>query len=712
MQAKEIDFVDEILGTATAAEWVAPAPVEAMPTAVVDAPVSIAPKRRLRLRFRNPLAGARFRNPLAGARFRPRHVPRAVGFALAFAVGAIACLAVLAAVAVAAFSATSGRVVPGVRLGSLDLSGLSRDQVIARLNVTYAYLGQGEVTVTTPTGAATITYQQLGRGPDVAFMADETMRIGHSGNPIGDAINMLKTAVNGQTVPVVVHIDPTAVATSVHQLVGNDQLPRDAQAWMQTGTFTYSSSAPGRGIDEAAIFTAIIDHLTDPGASASFQAGGAFVELKPRVNDKDAEAAISEAQKMLVDVNLIFGVEPGAGGSGQTASPARIYKIDAQTVFSWIDFGTRSDGTYGPFADPARMQVYLSDLSKQIQIAPVEPTIVFSSAGAPVGVKGGSDGASIDRAATSQALATYLDGLASGEQQVFAVAATATSISPNITVASLSHLVDIGSWTTTFYPDISNGNGANIRVPAQVFNGQIVAPGQQFSFLDAVGPIDPAHGFTWGGVIQGGKSNHTGAMGGGICSASTTMFNAAARAGLQIDERHAHFYYIDRYPVGLDATVFSDGAQTWDLKWTNDTPNPILIVGSSTYGSKSTVTIELWSLPTGRTVAFSPEFKANMVWAGDSTEYVGTLAPGQQVRAEFPTDGFDTSRTRTVTDSTGKVVHTDQWFSHYTVVDGLLEIGASIPSAPMPPPDAPSPAPAIPAPAPASTPAGRLRSIR
>ena len=75
----------------------------------------------------------------------------------------------------------------------------------------------------------------------------------------------------------------------------------------------------------------------------------------------------------------------------------------------------------------------------------------------------------------------------------------------------------------------------------------------------AVGPIDAAHGYTMGGVIQGGKSDHTGAMGGGICSASTTMFNAAARAGLQIDERHAHFYYINRYPVGLDATVYSNG---------------------------------------------------------------------------------------------------------------------------------------------------------
>jgi vancomycin resistance protein YoaR len=205
-----------------------------------------------------------------------------------------------------------------------------------------------------------------------------------------------------------------------------------------------------------------------------------------------------------------------------------------------------------------------------------------------------------------------------------------------------------------------------------------------------------------GGVIKGGKSDHTGAMGGGICSASTTMFNAAARAGLQIDERHAHFYYIYRYPVGLDATVYSDGTSTWDLKWTNDTPNPILIRAYSTYGSKSTITIELWSRPIDRKVSFSPEFKANIVQPGDSTVYVTNLKPGQQNRAEYPTIGFSTSRTRTVTDSTGKVIHTDTWNSSYTKVDGILQIGvAAAPPAPAPTPPPVEPAPPVPTPTPA-----------
>jgi vancomycin resistance protein YoaR len=638
-----------------------------------------------------------------------------IGFAFAFVLGAIACVAVFATVAVAAFNADSNRVVAGVRAGSVDLSGLSRDQVTARLRATYAYLDQGEVTVTTPSGSAQIAYQALGRTPDVEFMADEAMRIGHSGNPIGDAVDILRTAVNGQTFPVVVRVDPTAVATSVRQLSSANQLPRDAQATVQAGTFTYSSSASGRAIDETAIANAIIDHLTTPDAPANFQAGGAFVELRPRVSDKGAQAAIAAAQKMIVDVNLTFGGDaqapaatqaPAASavaspGSSQAMNPPKTYTIGSDTVLGWIVFRTNTDGTYGPAADPALMDSYLSELSTKVRIAPVEPKLTFNGSGAPPSLAGGRDGTDINVAATSDVIAIYLDNLASGGQQVPAFAAVPEPVAPNITVDSLSHLVQIGTWTTQFYPDISNGNGANIRLPAALLNGQIVAPGKQFSFFQAVSPIDLAHGYAMGGVIEHGKSNHTGAIGGGICSASTTMFNAAARAGLQIDERHAHFYYIDRYPVGLDATVFSDGYQVWDVKWTNDTPNPIVIVAGSTYGSTSTMTVQLWSLPLDRTVTFSPEYKANIIRATDHTAYVTTLKPGQQARAEYPTNGYDTSRTRTVTDSTGTVIHTDTWTSHYSVVNGLLLIG----SAPPPPP--PPPPPAAPAAAPTVAPATR-----
>jgi vancomycin resistance protein YoaR len=665
----------------------------------------------------------RLRNSVVATRFRPSFDPRTTAFALAFAVGAIASLFLIAAVAFGLSSGYSSRVIPGVHVGSVDVSGLNRDEVIAKLQTAYAYLSQGQVTVTTPVGAATITYQQAGRAPDLEVMADAAMSVGHTGNPIGDAASIIRSSVAGQSVPVVVHVDPMALATRIHNLVGTSVLPpQDAQVTLKGGTLALAPSTGGSGIDEVAISTEIIDKLTQPDAPADLQAGGTYVTLNPRVSDKNAQDAIAAAQKMVVDVALVWNGAPAQSPApSQSAAPIKsqappkTFTIDAQTIRGWIVFGTKPDGSYGPAADPALVQAYLFALAPKVEIKAHEPTVKFDSSNVPVGVNGGWDGVGIDVAATSQAIETYLDSLVSGGNPGSTIAIVTAPVPPQITVDSLSGMVKIGkgSWTTTFFPDVSNGNGANIRTPAKLLNGQVVGPGQQFSFLQAVGPINEANGYKIGGVIQGGKSNHTGAMGGGICSASTTMFNAAARAGLQIDERHAHFYYITRYPVGLDATVYSNGVETWDLKWTNDTPYPIVIIARTTPGSRSTITIELWSRPIDRTVAFTGQVKANVATATDGKQYgVSTLKPGQQNRAEYPTDGFDTSATRTVKDSTGNVIHTDTWKSHYTKVDGILQIGGSAPPSETPTPSAgaptptpgPTPTPAPPAPTPTPAP--------
>jgi vancomycin resistance protein YoaR len=661
------------------------------------------------------VAPERLRNPVVAARFHPSLDPRTGAFALAFAVGAIASLFLVAAVAFGLSSGYSSRVIPGVHVGSVDVSGLSRDEVIAKLQTAYAYLSQGQVTVTTPVGAATITYQQAGRGPDVEVMADAAILVGHTGNPIGDAASIIRSSLAGQPVPVVVHVDPMALATRIHQLVGTSVLPpQDAQVTLKGGTLALAPSTGGSGIDELAISTEIIDKLTQPDAPADLQAGGTYVTLNPQVSDKNAQDAIAAAQKMVVNVALVWNGAPPAQSPApsqsaaptQSQTPPKTFTIDAQTIRGWIVFGTKPDGSYGPAADPALVQAYLSVLSPKVEIAAVEPKVIPDSSGAPAGVKGGNDGTGIDVAATAQAIEAYLDSLVSGGNPGSTIAIVTAPIHPRMTVESLTGMVKIGkgSWTTTFFPDVSNGNGANIRTPAKLLNGQVVGPGQQFSFLQAMGTIDVAHGWAMGGVIQGGKSNHTGAIGGGVCSASTTMFNAAARAGLQIDERHAHFYYINRYPIGLDATVYSNGVETWDLKWTNDTPYPIVIIARTTPGSRSTITIELWSRPIDRTVAFTGQVKANIATATDGKQYgVSTLKPGQQNRAEYPTDGFDTSATRTVKDSSGNVIHTDTWKSHYTKVDGILQIGGSAPPSqtPTPSPGAPTPSPGEPTPTPA-----------
>jgi len=200
----------------------------------------------------------------------------------------------------------------------------------------------------------------------------------------------------------------------------------------------------------------------------------------------------------------------------------------------------------------------------------------------------------------------------------------------------------------------------------------VIAPGATFDFWRDIGPVTVERGYRYGGAIINGKSEPTGAFAGGICSASTTMFNAALRAGLQMGERWNHYYYISRYPVGLDATVFADAGRVWSMSYTNDTPYPIIIRSFTGYGI---VTFSLYSVPNGRTVSFSTPIITNQIAAHDVVQYTTSLPAGAQQRVEGVYNGFDAQVTRYVRDASGALIHVDTFYSHYHPVNGLLLIG-------------------------------------
>jgi vancomycin resistance protein YoaR len=271
-----------------------------------------------------------------------------------------------------------------------------------------------------------------------------------------------------------------------------------------------------------------------------------------------------------------------------------------------------------------------------------------------------------------------------------AVTTTNPSFTTEEATALAAQVQMVSSWTTRFIPGISNFNGENIRVPAKILNGTIVEPGERFSFLDAVGEISPANGFGLGGAIIRGHTREQGAIGGGICSASTTMFNAVLRYGYQIDARTQHAYYIDRYPVGLDATVFRSAGQTVDMAFINDSQYPLWIRGIA---RRSKVTFQIWTIPDGRTVKIGRPDISNRRPAQDTTQVVDTMKPGTSKRVEYPVNGFDATLVRVVYDAGGAVLHTDTFSSHYIMVTGITQVGPSPepPPSPQPPPSEPPP---------------------
>lgn len=130
----------------------------------------------------------------------------------------------------------------------------------------------------------------------------------------------------------------------------------------------------------------------------------------------------------------------------------------------------------------------------------------------------------------------------------------------------------IGQGTSNFKGSPKN-RISNIKTGASKFNGVLIKPGEEFSFIKVLGAVDASTGYLPEMVI---KPNETvPEYGGGLCQVSTTMFRAAINAGLKITSRTNHAYAVQYYsPTGLDATVYVPKP---DFMFINDTPNYIFV---------------------------------------------------------------------------------------------------------------------------------------
>jgi vancomycin resistance protein YoaR len=148
---------------------------------------------------------------------------------------------------------------------------------------------------------------------------------------------------------------------------------------------------------------------------------------------------------------------------------------------------------------------------------------------------------------------------------------------------------------TTYFPYAEYRN-TNIGRAAELVDGTVLEPGETFSLNDVVGERTRENGFTEGFIISNGIFKED--LGGGVSQMATTTFNAMFFAGLKDIEHKPHSFYIDRYPVGREATV-AWGAV--DLRFQNDTEHGVLIKASldpSTPSSQGELTVSMYSTKT------------------------------------------------------------------------------------------------------------------
>ena len=218
-------------------------------------------------------------------------------------------------------------------------------------------------------------------------------------------------------------------------------------------------------------------------------------------------------------------------------------------------------------------------------VAPINASVAYNQEENKIAFAPEVTGVTVDR----EALIAALAAAANGET----VEAVVTETPAEETLDSIqSHFVLRGTQTTNYAYKGSSGNRRkNIEKGAKMLTGTILHPGEEFSMNDCLGVRNKAGGWYLAGAYQSGDTVQE--YGGGVCQISTTLYNAALKADMEITDRRNHsmpVHYIDK---GLDATINSVGAKI-DFKFKNSSKADIIIIATT---DGKNITVEIWGIP-------------------------------------------------------------------------------------------------------------------
>lgn len=224
------------------------------------------------------------------------------------------------------------------------------------------------------------------------------------------------------------------------------------------------------------------------------------------------------------------------------------------------------------------------------------------------------------------------------------------------------------------YSTVSNNNAngnSNMALALSRVNGTVLQPDEVFSYNSTIGDsTNPNDGWLQAGGLVGGISVQV--YGGGICQGSTTIYNAAMMAGMEVVERDCHSSPSGYCPIGLDATVDYGSI---DFRFKNVLENPVYI---SAWMDGVTLTVNFYG-------CFPAEWD-NIELGSQQTGSEGplsdvrfeedlSLAKGQYVRKSSGNNGYSASAWRVFYKGGQQVKTEDLPSSYYRPTGRVFAVG-------------------------------------
>ena len=293
----------------------------------------------------------------------------------------------------------------------------------------------------------------------------------------------------------------------------------------------------------------------------------------------------------------------------------------------------------GPYADEAAVKEKLMQYEAEYnairedatvmigEIVTTEPATSLEELDGVV-FTNGHDGVDVDIDAAAKLISEHIN---SGDFSVIEVPA---DITPAIDIEALRANTQLIASFPTSYDGSSSARSTNVEILADIINGVVLEPGVVWSINEEAGPrnADTAKELGWKeekGIVNGRYEME---YGGGVCQVSTTLYNAALRAELNIEERSPHSWPSTYVDEGLDATITTGGK---DLKLSNPYDMPVYIVAYYDH-DEQIITTDIYGPPLkhGYSIDFTSTRKKTI--PADAPDYhynAATLPNGDPIEA-------------------------------------------------------------------------------
>ena len=213
---------------------------------------------------------------------------------------------------------------------------------------------------------------------------------------------------------------------------------------------------------------------------------------------------------------------------------------------------------------------------------------------------------------------------------------------PNTDSESLLKQIGKRSEFSTSYATSSTKRKNNIKKALASFNGMTVLPGETISFNKTTGPRTKANGYENANIIIDG--NYVSGTGGGVCQASTTLYNALLLADMEVITAFHHSLPASYVPLSFDAMV-SEGYA--DLVFKNSSDCPIFI---KTICDENNAKVEIYgkNFEKGEKIKLRSEVVKILPHDGDKIipdtdgKYSNhVLYKGEYFRLKYPKQGYE-----------------------------------------------------------------------